>query len=105
MIVSIETEDSSVRVEQYIDDDTNIDEVFNILIEPALLGFGFQKGSILDVCEEYLLDNSTEYVMGMDEEEDEDEEGCSSKDEVKANSYASAYDKGYLAGLKENQAE
>ena len=104
MIVSIETEDSSVRVEQYIDDDTNIDEVFNILIEPALLGFGFQKGSILDVCEDYLIENSMEFVADTKEEDEEEEEESKPS---KCSNYASGYDKGYLAGLnlKENQAE
>ena len=85
MIVSIETQGSSVRIEQdSLDNDMNLEDVFNILIEPALLGFGFHKGSILDVCEQYLLDNSDEFITvsaakaakakETDEEDDEDEE-------------------------------
>ena len=122
MIVSIETQGSSVRIEQdSLDNDMNLEDVFNILIEPALLGFGFQKGSILDVCEEYLLENSMEFVTNSKEEEDDEEEELlgerldalyaedeakdskyASKDvNVKCSNYTSGYQKGYLAAMKE----
>ena len=122
MIVSIESEGSNVRVEHdYIEDDMHLDDVFNNLIEPALLGFGFQKGSILDVCEDYLIENSMEFVTNSKEEEDDEEEELlgerldalyaedeakdskyASKDvNVKCSNYTSGYQKGYLAAMKE----
>jgi len=132
MIVSIESEGSNVRVEHdYIEDDMHLDDVFNNLIEPALLGFGFQKGSILDVCEDYLIENSMEFVTNSKEEEDDEEEellgerldalyaedeakdskyaskDCSKTEEkeykssAKCSNYTSGYQKGYLAALRE----
>ena len=76
MIVSIETEGSSVRVEQEdVDTDMLLEEVFNLLIEPALLGYGYQKGSILDVCEQYIIDNSEDFITKTSTKEvDEDDE-------------------------------
>ena len=103
MIVSIESEGSNVRVEHdYIEDDMHLDDVFNNLIEPALLGFGFQKGSILDVCEDYLIENSMEFVADTKEEEDEEEEESKPS---KCSGYDDKVIKAYLAGLKENQEE
>ena len=114
MIVSIETQGSSVRVEQdSLDNDMFLDDVFNLLIEPALLGFGFQKGTILDVCEQYIIDNGDEFITvsaakaaeakeygeGDEEEEDDGEETEELKE--KCSRYTSGYDKGYLAGLRE----
>jgi len=108
MIVSIESAGSSVHVEQeHIDDEVLLEDVFNLLIEPALLGFGFQKGSILDVCEEYIMDNSDEFITVSaakaarakedDDEDEDDTEECKNK----CSRYTSGYDKGYLAGLRE----
>ena len=96
MIISIESEGSSVRVEQeHVDNEMFLDDVFNSLIEPALLGFGFQKGSILDVCEEYLMENSEEFITKSRSKDDEEE--CKNK----CSKYTAGYDKGYLAGLRE----
>ena len=104
MIINIDAIGSNVRIEhEILDDDMALDDVFNMLVEPALLGLGFQKGSILDVCEDYLIENSMEFVADTKEEEDEEEEEESKPS--KCSNYASGYDKGYLAGLKENQAE
>jgi len=107
MIVSIESEGSSVHVEQeHIDDEVLLEDVFNLLIEPALLGFGFQKGSILDVCEEYIMDNSDEFITvsaakAARANEDEDDEDDTEECKDKCSRYTSGYDKGYLAGLRE----
>ena len=103
MIINIDAIGSNVRIEhEILDDDMALDDVFNMLVEPALLGLGFQKGSILDVCEDYLIENSMEFVADTKEEEDEEEEESKPS---KCSNYASGYDKGYLAGLKENQEE
>jgi len=107
MIVSIESAGSSVHVEQeHIDDEVLLEDVFNLLIEPALLGFGFQKGSILDVCEEYLMENSNEFVTvssakAEQAEEDDEDEDDTEESNHKCSRYTSGYDKGYLAGLRE----
>ena len=110
MIITLENSESKVSIEhEYLDNDMCLDEVFNTLVEPALLGIGFQKGSILDVCEEYLLENSLEFISdedGMIEEEEEDEEEVEevqSKPSSKCSNYASGYDRGYQAGLKEQE--
>ena len=110
MIVSIESEGSSVHVEQeHIDNEMLLEDVFNLLIEPALLGFGFQKGSILDVCEEYIMENSDEFITvsaakaakAKDDEEDEDEAEWAKVCQSNTKLYQSGYDKGYLVGLRE----
>jgi|TARA_B110000977_G_scaffold189519_1_gene259097 hypothetical protein len=114
MIISIESEGSSVRIEQeHIDNEMLLDEVFYSLIEPALLGFGFQKGSILDVCEEYLMENCAEYMTKSRSKDDEecvttdnevlieDDEEEDEECEKKCSKYRLGYDAGYLAGLRE----
>ena len=102
MIVSIESEGSNVRVEQEdVDTDMLLEEVFNLLIEPALLGFGYQRGSILEVCEQYIVENSEDFITKTPAKEvyDEDEDDEEPKD--KCSKYTSGYDRGYLAGLRE----
>ena len=63
MIISIDTTDSNIRIEHKHENvDMSLDEVFSLLVEPALLGLGFQKGSILDACESYINENSEEFI-------------------------------------------
>ena len=63
MIISIDTTDSNIRIEHKHENvDMSLDEVFNLLVEPAILGLGFQKGSLLDTCEEYIIENSEEFI-------------------------------------------
>jgi len=106
MIITLENSESKVSIEhEYLDNDMCLDEVFNTLVEPALLGIGFQRGSILDVCEEYLLENSMEFISdedGMIEEEEEEEEGVESKINSKCSNYTTGYDRGYQACKADN---
>lgn len=104
MIITLENSESKVSIEhEYLDNDMCLDEVFNVLVEPALLGLGFQKGSILDVCEEYLIENSMEFISDEDDMiEEEEEEGVESKINSKCSNYTTGYDRGYQACKADN---
>ena len=94
MIITLENSESKVSIEhEYLDNDMCLDEVFNVLVEPALLGLGFQKGSILDVCEEYLIENSMEFISDEDDMIEEEEE---------AGVETTGYDRGYQACKADN---
>ena len=109
MIISIDTTDSNIRIEHKHENvDMSLYEVFSLLVEPALLGLSYQKGSILDACEAYITENSEEFITQSrtkeysgweeaDEEEDKGKKECKDKCSL----YTSGYDKGYLVGLKD----